>query len=133
APGGKSGRSGRPNSIPPTGLSRFHQDASSRDQRCYTCSPSATIIRKKRCSPGREDCEYEFSNSKLRVKLTQTTRYGILSPPPCKLTGIYEFTGGKRISTTVSPAPEPPFNGAQLGMLAHLYRGDMYPPTGRRR
>jgi uncharacterized membrane protein len=49
-----------------------------------------------------------------------------LSPLPCKLTGIYEFTGGKLISPTVSPAPEPPFNGAELGMLAHLYRGEMY-------
>ena len=43
-----------------------------------------------------------------------------------KLTGIHEFTGGKLISTTVSPAPEPPFNGAELGMLAHLYRAEMY-------
>jgi uncharacterized membrane protein len=43
-----------------------------------------------------------------------------------KLTGIDEFTGGKLISTTVSPTPEPPFNGAELGMLAHLYRGEMY-------
>ena len=40
--------------------------------------------------------------------------------------GIYEFTGGKLISTTVNPAPEPPFNGAELGLLAHLYRGEMY-------
>ena len=47
-------------------------------------------------------------------------------PPPCKVTGIYEFTGGKLISRTVSPAPEPPFNGAELGMLAHLYGGEMY-------
>jgi len=30
------------------------------------------------------------------------------------------------MSTTVSPAPEPPFNGAELTMLAHLYRGEMY-------
>ncbi len=43
-----------------------------------------------------------------------------------KLTGIDELTGGKLISTTVSPTPEPPFNGAELGMLAHLYRGEMY-------
>lgn len=43
-----------------------------------------------------------------------------------KLTGICEFTGGQLISTTVSPAPEPPYNGAELGMLAHLYRGEMY-------
>ena len=49
-----------------------------------------------------------------------------MSPPPCKLTGIYEFTGGKLIRPTVSPAPEPPFNGAELGMLAHLYRDGMY-------
>jgi uncharacterized membrane protein len=30
------------------------------------------------------------------------------------------------MSTTVSPAREPPFNGAELTMLAHLYRGEMY-------
>ena len=30
------------------------------------------------------------------------------------------------MSTTVSPAREPPFNGAGLTMLAHLYRGEMY-------
>src|SRR3981081_1497236 len=30
------------------------------------------------------------------------------------------------MSTRVSPAPEPPFNGAELTMLAHLYRGEMY-------
>ena len=39
-----------------------------------------------------------------------------------KVTGICEFTGGKLISTT----PEPPFNAAEMGMLAHLYRGEMY-------
>jgi uncharacterized membrane protein len=43
-----------------------------------------------------------------------------------ELTGICEFTGGKLISTTVSPTPEPPFNAAEMGMLAHLYRGEMY-------
>ena len=30
------------------------------------------------------------------------------------------------MSTTVSPAREPPFNGTELTMLAHLYRGEMY-------
>jgi len=30
------------------------------------------------------------------------------------------------MSTTVSPAPEPPFSGTELTMLAHLYRGEMY-------
>ena len=30
------------------------------------------------------------------------------------------------MSTTVSPARETPFNGAELTMLAHLYRGEMY-------
>ena len=30
------------------------------------------------------------------------------------------------MSTTVRPASEPPFNGAELTMLAHLYRGEMY-------
>ena len=30
------------------------------------------------------------------------------------------------MSTTASTAPEPPFNGAELAMLAHLYRGEMY-------
>ena len=30
------------------------------------------------------------------------------------------------MGTTVSPAREPPFNGAELTMLAHLYRGEMY-------
>ena len=30
------------------------------------------------------------------------------------------------MSTTVSPAREPPFNAAELTMLAHLYRGEMY-------
>jgi uncharacterized membrane protein len=43
-----------------------------------------------------------------------------------ELTGIEEITGGKLINTTVSPTPEPPFNAAELGMLAHLYRGEMY-------
>ena len=43
-----------------------------------------------------------------------------------ELTGNCEFTGGKLISTTVSPTPEPPFNAAEMGMLAHLYRGEMY-------
>src|ERR1700724_3536065 len=53
-------------------------------------------------------------------------------PPPCKVTGIYEFTGGKLISATVSPGPEPPFKGAELDMLAHLYRGEMYRSSGAR-
>jgi uncharacterized membrane protein len=30
------------------------------------------------------------------------------------------------MSTTVSRPPEPPFNAAELTMLAHLYRGEMY-------
>ena len=30
------------------------------------------------------------------------------------------------MSTLVRPASEPPFNGAELTMLAHLYRGEMY-------
>ena len=30
------------------------------------------------------------------------------------------------MSTTAKPAPDPPFNGAELTMLAHLYRGEMY-------
>jgi uncharacterized membrane protein len=30
------------------------------------------------------------------------------------------------MSKPVSPVPEPPFNGAELTMLAHLYRGEMY-------
>jgi uncharacterized membrane protein len=30
------------------------------------------------------------------------------------------------MSTTGSRAPEPPFNAAELTMLAHLYRGEMY-------
>src|ERR1700693_2112273 len=54
------------------------------------------------------------------------------SPPPCKVTGIYEFTGGKLISATVSPGPEPSFKGAELDMLTHLYRGEMYRSSGAR-
>ena len=32
----------------------------------------------------------------------------------------------EKLLSTVSPAPEPPYNGAELGMLAHLYRAEMY-------
>jgi len=34
--------------------------------------------------------------------------------------------GGKLISATENPKRENPFNAAELGMLAHLYRGEMY-------
>ena len=32
----------------------------------------------------------------------------------------------KIMSTSAGRAPEPPFNAAELTMLAHLYRGEMY-------
>src|SRR5689334_6905121 len=32
----------------------------------------------------------------------------------------------EKLTGRVSPAPEPPYNGAELGMLAHLYRAEMY-------
>jgi uncharacterized membrane protein len=34
--------------------------------------------------------------------------------------------GGNVISTNRSPESESPYNSAELGMLAHLYRGEMY-------
>jgi uncharacterized membrane protein len=36
------------------------------------------------------------------------------------------FTGERAMSTIRSPAAESPYNAAELGMLAHLYRGEMY-------
>jgi uncharacterized membrane protein len=39
-------------------------------------------------------------------------------------TSCLTFTGGKHIST--AEPPKNPFNAAELGMLAHLYRGEMY-------
>jgi uncharacterized membrane protein len=42
------------------------------------------------------------------------------------LATIYQTSGGKAMSGAGTPKSEPPYNGAELGMLAHLYRGEMY-------